>query len=216
MEVDYSTPDKIETVLYGFEKTRKDFQSAGIYGGEIRNGLRSNEQTYHEHLQRELVANSLVNMEDIFSYFEETNLNQNSNGMLSGILKAIVKQTAPSFYNSIGADMEKGQTITDYIDTLEEEMFEEYGLEVPEGDELEEFMGTDEYIEQQQSDIMFTKYGSAYKANYSEEDDEENEENEEEMPSYRKMDDVMPEEGKIDPIVTLPFQNYSQISDIQQ
>ena len=51
MAVDYTTPIEIEKTIYSFEKTRSDFQTAGLYGGELRDKLRHDEEIYHEYFR---------------------------------------------------------------------------------------------------------------------------------------------------------------------
>ena len=211
LAADYSTPSNIEEIVFAFTQTRKDFQSAGLYGGKLQQDLRRNEQTFHEYLQEELLTNSLVNMEDIFAYFEQSELNQSSGGMLSGILTLMVKGTAASFYNSLGADMQPGQTISDYVDQLEQEMYEEAGIEMPTDEELDEFMGSDEYAQQEELEALRKYQKEMGITPPTKEDDEEGyfEEGEDDgMPDYRKMDSVLPQEGKIDAIKVLPFHTY--------
>lgn len=216
--VDYSTPINIEETIYAFSKTRADFQAAGIYGAKLQEDLRRNEQIYHTYLQDELVTNSLINLEDIFSYFKNSPLNESSNGMMGGLLDFIVKETAYAFYNSVGADMKKGQSITQYIDELEDEMFERCGIEKPSEEELEEFSGSDEYLRQEQID----KYGysnipvDCEDEMYEEDGSFEDEEDDEEMPNYKKMDSVLPDEGRIDKIEFLPFHNNAQNNNAEQ
>lgn len=208
---DYSTPNCLEEVVYSFNKTRQDFQSAGIYGGKLQQDLRRNEQTFHNYLQNELLVNSMINLEDIFAYFEQSPLNQDSNGLLGNILKALVATTAPSFYNSLGADMILGQTLSQYIDELEQEMFEEYGIEVPTKEEIDEFIDSEEFAEQEMLDQIRTQYPNRKLSAFEdgeEGDDQDEVAEDDEMPQYRKMDDALPQEGKIDQIQTLPFHNY--------
>ncbi|MBR4002888.1 MAG: hypothetical protein IKI95_02315 [Clostridia bacterium] len=213
LSADYSTPSNIEEVVFAFSQTRKDFQSAGIYGGKLREDLRRNEEIFHNYLQEELLTNSLVNLEDIFAYFDQSELNQSSGGMLNQILTHMVKGTAASFYNSLGADMQVGQTISDYVDALEKEMYDEAGLDIPSDEELDEFMGSEEYAEQEYLDALRQyqkEMGETTTPPTPEEiADEYAEEGEDDGKlDYRKMDSALPEEGKIDPVKVLPFHTY--------
>lgn len=209
---DYSTPSNIEEVVFAFDKTRKDFQSAGLYGGKLREDLRRNEQIFHEYLQEELLTNSLVNLEDIFAYFEQSELNQSSGGMLNNILTLMVKGTAASFYNSLGADMQPGQTISDYVDSLEKEMFDEAGIEMPSEEELEEFVESDDYARQEELEALRQyqlEMGLTPPPEESDEfGDEFGEENSGVELNYRKMDSALPPEGQINQTDVLPFHTY--------
>lgn len=211
---DYATPDIIDQTLYSFQKTRQDFQAAGIYGGVLQQRLRQNEQLYHEHMQRELITNTLTNVEDIFSYFKQSPLNQSSNGLLGKILDCVERSCAASFFNSVGAEMEPDQSITEYIDQLEQEMFDEYGIEMPTKEELEHFVATgdsggpddpdEEFSDEEEypegEDLSQQGFGVAV-FGVSEEDD---------MPRFKPLESVLPPEGKIDNIKDLPFHNYPQ------
>lgn len=216
---DYSTPSNIEQVVYAFQKTRDDFQSAGLYGSNLQKDLRRNEEVYHSYLQEELVTNSLVNMEDIFAYFKQSPLNQDSGGLLGKILEKMVEGTAYSFYNSLGADMEEGQSISDYIDTLEEEMFEEYGIEPPTNEELDDFVASGGYAEQEEAEALRQYQKEIGDLPKSQEELAEEffaEEEDDEMPDYRKMESVLPSEGKIDQIKILPFSNSQSQGSVQE
>lgn len=214
--VDYATPAFIEQTLYGFSKTRSDFQSVGLYGGKLREDLRRNETIYHEYLQTELTVNCMTNMEDIFAYFRQSSLNSQSNDMLYGILSSIERDTAHSFFNSIGADMEPGQSLSEYIDDLEVEMYDRYGIPMPTEDELDAFTSEisdtlneeDELIKQgikpQGYGVPMFRQGG--EDNIDEFADEE-ELSSDEMPSYKPMESVLPDEGKLDNIRELPFHN---------
>ena len=197
---DYSTPSNIEEVVYGFAKTRADYQAAGLYGGELRDALRRNEETYYDFLENELLTNSLINMEDIFAYFVQSPLNESSEGLLGAILRTLEKQYTASFYNSLGADMQVGQTISDYVDELEEDMFDRYGIAPPTDEELDEFMASSE-IEKQEQLEAFRQYQKEMGIIPEDAEDDDR------MPEYRKMDDALPREGKIDNIKILPFHN---------
>ncbi|MBQ9792255.1 MAG: hypothetical protein IJW32_00720 [Clostridia bacterium] len=214
---DYATPAFIEQTLYGFSKTRSDFQAVGLYGGKLQEDLRRNETIYHEYLQSELTVNCMTNMEDIFAYFRQSPLNSQSSGMLYGILSSIERATAHSFFNSIGADMEEGQSLSEYIDELEVEMYDRYGIPLPTDDELDEFTGeiSDTLAEEDEMlkrGIKPQGYGVPVFRNGSEFGDDEfvDEEDatQDEMPTYKPMDSVLPDEGKINNITELPFHNH--------
>ena len=216
---DYSTPSNIEQVVYSFAKTREDFRSAGLYGANLQRDLRRNEEVYHEYLQDELLTNSLVNMEDIFAYFKQSPLNQDSGGLLGKILEKMVTGTAYSFYNSLGADMEEGQSISDYIDNLEQEMFEEYGIEPPTNEELDDFVASGGYAEQEEAEALRQYQKEIGDLPKSQEELAEEffaEEEDDEMPDYRKMDSVLPDEGKIDQIKILPFSTAQTQGPVQE
>lgn len=206
---DYATPDIIEQTIYGFEKTRQDFQAAGIYGASLQHRLRENETVYHEFMQNELVTNTLTNVEDIFEYFVQSPLNQSSNGMLGNILNILSSEYAAAFFNSVGTEMEEGQTITDYIDQLEAEVFEEYGVEMPTEEQMEHFVSTgdsgpydDEIGEEFSDEETPLEEGFGVPVfGISEEDG---------MPRFKPLESVLPPEGKIDSIKVLPFHNYLQ------
>ena len=199
---DYSTPSNIEEVVYGFAKTRADYQAAGLYGGELRDALRRNEETYYDYLENELLANSLVNLEDIFAYFVQSPLNQSSDNLLGAILITLEKELTASFYNSLGADMRVGQTISSYIDELEEDMFDRYGVAPPTDEELDEFVGSGDFERQEHLEALRQYQKEMGLIPDGADDDIENDDR---MPEYRKMDDALPKEGKIDPIKILPF-----------
>ena len=206
LAADYSTPSNIEEVVYGFAKTRADYQAAGLYGGKLRDDLRRNEETYYDFLENQLLTNSLVNMEDIFAYFVQSPLNQSSDGLLGGILRTLEKQYTASFYNSLGADMRVGQTISDYIDELEEDMFGRYGVTPPTDEELDELMGGEDYDKEEQLEA-FRQYQREMGLIPTTDD---NNGGEDRMPEYRKMDDALPREGKIDIVTKLPFHDSAQ------
>ena len=191
---DYLTPSNIEQSIYSFVKTREDFRSAGLYGARLQRDLRRNEEMFHECLQEDLLTSSLVNMEDIIAYFKKSELNKSSAGMLGKLLDVLLNRTASSFYNSLGADMEKGQSISSYMDQLEKEMFDERGIDIPTDEELKEFID---------SEIEAQEYTG---------EDEDNlpddvEEDEDDDIHYRRMDSALPDEGSVDMIKDLPFSN---------
>jgi len=109
--------------------------------------------------------------------------------------------------------MEEGQSITSYIDDLEKDMFEEYGIEPPTEEELNEFADSDDYLIQEEKEAL--RQSSIDDENSLHEEFLEEEDEEEDMPSYRKMDNVLPNEGKIDEIKILPFHS-SQAHDMEQ
>ena len=212
---DYATPDIIDQTIYGFQKTRQDFQEAGLYGSVLQKRLRENEEVYHEFMQNELVTNTLTNVEDIFGYFKQSPLNQDSGGFLGGILDIIERTYAASFFNSVGAEMEPGQSLTEYIDQLEEEVFEEYGIEMPSEERLEHFVATGDSSDPDDHEEEFSDDEEEYSEGedlcqqgfgvpvygISEEDG---------MPRFKPLESVLPPEGKIDSIKELPFHNYPQ------
>ena len=140
-------------------------------------------------------------MEDIIHYFDKSELNQSSKGMLGKILDMLLSGTASSFYNSIGANMKEGQSISSYMDELEKELFEECGVDIPTDEELKAFINNEEGEHQEEFDEEF--------------EDEYNEEDEKESgdyAKYREMDSALPNEGEIDQIKDLPFSNdYTKI-----
>lgn len=223
---DYATPSAIDQVLFSFAKTRQDFQSANLYGGAVREGLRHNEEVYYDFLSRELLTNTLTNVEDLFGYFENTDLNQTSGGMMHKMLKGLERSCASAFFNALGADMTKGQTVSQYIDELEVEMFDRCGLEMPTEQEVQDYidetqphfeseeeaeayyasvremgheMTEEELAEYGDDNGVPTQYGEGF------DDDAESDDVE---PNYKEMQNVLPPEGKIDQITTLPFHNY--------
>ena len=131
----------------------------------------------------------------------------------------MVDGTAYSFYNSLGADMEEGQSISDYIDTLEEEMFEEYGIEPPTNEELDDFVASGGYAEQEEAEALRQYQKEIGDLPKSQEELAEEffaEEEDDEMPDYRKMDSVLPDEGKIDQIKILPFSTAQTQGPVQE
>lgn len=217
--VDYATPAFIEQTLYGFSKTRSDFQAVGLYGGKLREDLRRNESIYHDYLQSELTVNCMTNMEDIFAYFKQSPLNAQSQGMLYGILSTLERATAHSFFNSLGADMEPGQSLSEYIDELEVEMYDRYGIPMPTEEELDEFTGEisdalEEEDEMLKQGIKPQGYGVPVFRNGEEVvDDEEfvdgyEDLTKDEMPTYKPMESVLPDEGVINNVSELPFHKY--------
>ncbi len=212
---DYSTPSNIEEVIYAFDKTRKDFQQAGYYGGALQQSLRHNETVYHEYLQNELLANSLVNLEDIISYFEQSELNQSSGGLLGQLLEYMVRGTASSFYNSLGASMSPGQSISEYVDQIESEMFEHYDIEPPTDEELDAYTETEnngDEIDEEYIEVL-----AAYEKEKAMLGDnaEESAEDDDEMPSYLPMKSALPQEGIIQVIDRLPFHDYQSQDSAQ-
>lgn len=223
---DYATPDIITQVMYGFNKTRQDFQGVNLYGGAVREGLRHNEEVYYDFLSRELLTNTLVNMEDILGYFEHSDLNEVSSGMMFTILKGLERNCASAFFNSLGADMTKGQTISQYVDELEVEMFDRCGLEMPTEQEVQDYIDetqphfeseeeAEEYYASikergsQMSEEELAEYGNdnGVPTQYGEGFDDDAESDDVE-PNYKEMQNVLPPEGKIDQITSLPFHNY--------
>jgi len=208
---DYSTPSNIEEVVYAFDKTRSDFQQAGLYGGKLQEDLRRNETIYHEYLQNELLTNSLINLEDIIEYFNNSELNQSSDGLLGKMLDHMLRETAASFYNSLGAEMQPGQSITDYVDKLEREMFDEYGMEMPTDEQLERYIktGSTEGPDDEEDEEYYTALRE-----YEEEQaafgmsDESAEAFDDEEPKYPPMKSALPNEGVIQQIDKLPFHTY--------
>ncbi|MBQ3047420.1 MAG: hypothetical protein IJD48_00190 [Clostridia bacterium] len=210
---DHSTPINIEEIVYSFVKTRQDFQAAGLYGGQLREDLRRNEETFHQILQEELVVESLINMEDIFEYFNKSELNENSGGLLGKILESLVNQTAYAFYNSIGAEMQPGQSISNYIDGLEREMFDEYGIEPPEDSQLEEEnQNFDPHERTIEEHIRNMQTGYSEEENVEDRFFYDDEETDESMPDFKDMKSALPLEGKIYDIKVLPFHNQTDSS----
>ena len=217
--VDYSTPAYIEQVLYSFEKTRADFQSVGLYGGKLQEDLRRNETIYHEYLRTELAVNSMTNMEDIFAYFKQSPLNAQSGGMLYGILSTLERATAHTFYNSLGTDMEPGQSLSEYIDELEVEMYDRYGIPMPDEDDIDEFTSEHSDLFAEEDEIL--KQGGKPQGfgvpvfrdrdsgdEFSEEGDGYEDLAPDEMPTYKPMESVLPDEGVINNVSELPFHKY--------
>lgn len=197
------SPLFLTQALYSFSKTRSDFQSAEIYGGKIQAGLRKEEVSCCNKISEIMLGDSLISMEDLIGYFEGTDLNQESNGFFGKIFKSVVNTMAPKFYNYLGADMEDGETITHYVNSLENELFEKMGIEKPsDKEDLEidedydgddEFQGEDEDLDEYKDD-----------ENNLDTDDEENSFTEDDA-QYRSMRNILPDEGKVFKVQHLPF-----------
>ena len=200
------SPSVISENIYSFTKSRKDFQSAQIYGGELRECLRQDEKNYYDALSNKIVGGSLIRMEDLIENFKQSTLNQPtiskefSSGIFGRIFESIVNVYSGSFYNELGVHKEKDETLEEFIDKIEAELFEEQGIEVPTADEeLAEFL--DENDENPN-------------VNEDEDDAYEDEEHLDVDPGEEKLEkdeldyhveNVLPEEGRVFDVVKMPF-----------
>ena len=142
---DYTTPNSIRQEMFSRGIAKLNFISAGCYGGELQEELYDNEAEYYDDLSEFIGNCSLETVEEILTYFDQMPLNRSSDGLMGDIARRLAKVTASSFYNDIGAHMAPGQTVTEYIDQLEDEVFEEEGLDEPTKEEIDEM--TDAMIE---------------------------------------------------------------------
>ncbi len=203
------TPSSLAAQIYAFEKTRLDLQSAGIYGLQAREQLREAEEDFHKDLQTYIGNDSLLNSEDMFAYFKGSNLNASSNGLLGKLLDSIDASYSSVFYNSVGASMQSGSTVKQYLDHLEGQMFEEEGLTPPTDEEMQELIE----LEKAEREMIAEQEELGISQSDDEPNDEEDTEDEEnprregdgEPISYKPFDSVLPPEGKIDLIKVLPF-----------
>lgn len=211
LALDYCTPESVEAVGYGFSQTRRQLQLAGLYGGKIQEGLRQTEKDFYDLLQDELLDEMLANHEDMIDNFVHSELNERSGGLLGTILKGLEKQLASGYYNSLGAEMGKGQDVTSYLDKLQEEKLKKLGIDVDSEEwknvmEMQKFQEESEEFEEsfeEKNDEEFLD------ENFDEavEDDEEEPDNEPEMNIFRN---VLPLEGKIDKLSKLPFESETE------
>lgn len=192
------SPMYLTQTLYSFSQTRKDFQEAELYGGAIQEGLRRNEVFCYNNVSDSSLSKSLIATEDLIGYFDGTMLNEVSNELMGKILKTIINETATKFYNKLGADMKPNESVSDYIDRLEDELYEEKDIEKPTDEEALEYMGS--------------TYGDEKGLDEEGLDDDENSkdlesesEDDEDLPFYRAMENVIPDEGKVFTVSKLPF-----------
>ncbi len=214
------TLSSIAAQIYAFEKTRQDLQSAGIYGLHLRDGLREAEEDFHRDLQNYIGNDSLLNSEDMFAFYKGSSLNSSSNGYLGSILNKMDSLYSSTFYNLIGATMESGTSVKEYLDQLEEDVFNEYGLTPPTDEELAELMAIEEaqrefYREQQELGLFPEEDNeenddSFLQDNSLEEDEEyndgkQNDRGDEQKINYKPFKSVLGQEGNVDLITSLPF-----------
>jgi len=201
-ENEYAYPDSIQQKMDSFTLAKICFKSSGLYGGELRKSLLKNEKDYYSYLSESYGNDSLLAMEDLVDYFRISTLNQSSNNLLFGLLKKVNAETSSKFYNSIGAEMQNGQDIGSYINQIEKEKFEEYGIEVP--------------TEQELSENEFFKNG--LQSSFYGEDDEQNNYGYDEngnviskdkeidrIMDYKPMEIIIPKDFDEDQIISLPF-----------
>lgn len=211
--LDYCTPESVEAVGYGFSQSRKQLQLAGLYGGEIRENLRQTEKDFYDLLQGELLDEMLANHEDMIDNFVHSELNERSGGLLGTILKGLEKQLASGYYNSLGAEMGKGEDVTSYLDKLQEEKLKNLGIDV-DSDEWKEVMemqklqeeseGFDESFEDEDGEEFLDE--ELEEADEAEEEFDIDEEESNREPNLNKFRNVLPLEGKIDKLSKLPFE----------
>lgn len=210
------TPGAVTAQIYAYEKTRQDLQSAGIYGGKIRQELRESEEDFHKDLQETIGNESLINTEDIFAFFKGSPLNASSNGLLGRILDTIDVGYTSVFYNALGANMQPNTSVKGHLDTLENKMFEDYGLTPPTDEELQELIEIENQLRSQAEEL-----GEDYEEDGSEELTEEDEQGDEESSSedkvitYRPFESILGAEGVINNFKVLPF-HVSEIQDVEQ
>lgn len=215
--LDYATPEKVESVLYGFKGAREDLQKAGLYGGEIRDKLREGEGDFYELLQKSLLEECLRNHEDMIDNFKGSPLNEQSGNLLFTILKGLEMNLASNYYNSLGAKMEKGQDVTSYLDKLQKEKLKSFGIDatdeeldeiarmnydIEENGEFDDVMAEDDEYQNSHDDIMDVE------EELREIDDELSEI--EEIEEYNEFDNVLPKEGKINEVKDIPFRKFKQ------
>ncbi len=215
LAVDYTTPIEIEKTIFSFEQTRKDFQSAKLYGGILRDKLRQDEEIYHDYLSDEGVADSLINLEDLFQNFKAFLVVNKMDASFGKIFEAIEKEYFSDYYSSLGADSVKGQGIENYIDYLEKEMFDRVGITMeeylnykngqPSEREIDEGYGDDERVSER---VIDEGYGDDEVPGYASEDEFDSYDlgAGEENATYKPMDSVLKDEGKIFN-TKLPFSN---------
>jgi len=220
-ETDYCSPTNILANVFAFNKTREDFQSAGLYGGQLRDELRENEQNFYEDLSKEVLSESLIYVEDLLGYFNGTDLNQDSDGLMGKLFENLVNSTARTFYNSLGADMHEGETISQYIDRLEDDLFETMGIEKPDDETLQEYMEGKLQDEESDEDFDALDEGMPFDEEYTEDDEEQEDEGESSFeeefmsdPHYPPMRNVMPKEGKVFPVDKLPFSSQDGFEEL--
>ena len=197
------SPSVISESIYALVKSREDFQSARIYGGELREFLRGDEENFFESLSDEIVGKSLIATEDLVEVFKHTSLNQQSEGFYGQIFENIVNAYARDFYNNLGVNMEKDETLEEFIDKLDAELFEERGVDMPTDEELKEFLEEKEKLDN------FSNLQEDEEDVYEDEEhrdidaDEINEKEQEEL-NYH-VENVLPNEGCVFNIVKIPF-----------
>ena len=136
-------------------------------------------------------------------------------------MSTLERATAHAFYNSLGADMEPGQSLSEYIDELEVEMYDRYGIPMPDEDEIDEYTSEIRDVLDAEDEILKqggTPQGFAVPV-FGLDDDGNDEFDEElngfeglspdEMPSYKPMESVLPPECRVDNVTELPFHKYT-------
>lgn len=197
MSLDHATPEAVDSVIYGFSQTRKQLKLAGLYGGEIKEGLRTTEKDMYELLQRELLDTMICGHEDMIDLFEHSPLNEQSGGLLGTILKGLEKQLASGYYNSLGASMERGQDVTDYLDQLQKEHLRHLGKDE---EEIEQLLNGS-MTQNNMLEENFEMFEESFDEEFGEMEESEFDEEERE----REMDEDMDEDIDEEPFN--PFRN---------
>lgn len=206
-------PEMLEANMFAFKQTRRNFILADIYGGNLRDALRKEEQDFYMLLQQALAENCLSRIEDVVDNFTYSPLNEKSGGLLGTILKGVEKECAPAFFRSLGVQMENGTDATTQLDEIQDKILESKGIDI------------DDMSNEEIEDLMQSAFEVAEEeAEFDDEIDEEDVEDDESLTDEEFMQDgedpeeeefspnlnVLPKEEKINNISKLPFHNNSK------
>ena len=205
-------PMDVDQEAFSYEQTRKDFQSAHLYGGKIQESVRETEESYYEYLRTNgsLLAKSIISTLGVIELFKTTDLNKSSNGTMGVMLETVFNEYGRQFFNKFGADIKKDETLESYaqrlldesnfqgvedlMNAMVEEEISQYMEEAPEDeDQNEEYPEEnldDENSEQAQKPNDMNSV-SFFELLYR-------------IP-FRDMQDALPEEGEVYDVQKLPF-----------
>lgn len=200
LSFDYATPEAVDSVIYGFSQTKRQLKLSGLYGGETKDKLRTAEKYMYDLLQSELLDTMLCGHEDMIDNFVVSPLNEQSGGLLGTILKGLEVQLASGYFNSLGANMKKGQDVTAYIDQLQREHLEHLGKDE---DEIEQLMN----VSMLQNDMSEDGLDEEFEEEPYEEEYEELEESEFDNEEYEELEESEFDNEEFDEEPFNPFRN---------
>ena len=105
--------------------------------------------------------------------------------------------------------MEENETVADYLDRLEEELFDKYKIPEPTNEELEEYLKEEELEGEQPYSLIKDGYANPYELEDELEDDDEG-------LVYREIECLPPDEGKIFKVDKIPFSDIDEYEKLME